>query len=1259
MRRDDDPMRRDISSTAGSAVRLAGHGVLGEGETLAGRWEIRRCLGVGGMGTVYEAFDRSTARSVALKTLQRDNPNSLYRFKAEFRGLADVVHPNLVRLYELICEDSLWFFTMELIHGVSFVAWLRPDRPFVPQATLPAGQSPSEPPLSRPLEGLDGQRLWDASRQLALGIDAIHRAGKLHRDLKPSNVLVERDGRVVVLDFGLLGDRDRDAAGDTVDQSGMGTPSYMSPEQCRGEGASIASDWYAFGVMLYRCLAGKLPFTGTIRDIFLDKQAHDPPPLPDSVAEALPELASLTMALTRRDPSSRPGVDEVLSSLGADRSLRLSTLPPAAGGFLVGRDHELDALAQLATGIRDAPGVAIVRGPSGIGKSALVAEACERLSRRGALCLRGRCYERESVPFKAFDSVVDALSHHLCALEPRELTALLPHDVAAMARLFPVMARVPGVGMLRPGNTSLNPEEVRRRGFEALATLLGGLAASRQVVVVLDDLQWADPDSLALLEALLGVDGPACMFVATLRDDASGEVVAALFEVLARASDQLSLRRLELGPLPPAEMKALVLEELGAAPEAIRLCAMVIDDAGGNPFLAKQLAAYLRRVTAHEDEPPSDRPSIASLIAERLRRLEPGLRTALELLALAGKPLSVHTLVSAAGLEGEEGIAALHADRWVRYEAATHLVEPVHDRIREEVASQLSATRDHELRRKLVDVLLVEARPDHEAIARHLGAVGDKERASRHAEQAADAACDKLAFAEGARLYELALLTDANDRERERDIQEKLGDTLARAGRGRDAARWLQRAARGRERTRAMRLRGRAAEQLLVSGHVDEGFDELREVLAALDIRAPARNAVAAAELAALRLMLRFRGTEVREREVGEVSAETLTTIDLCRAGAHTFAAIAPIVGAALQTRHVLLALDSGHAPSAALGLAAEAGFRAYEGGDAFEEARRFLRLSEQVGGATPSPRVEAYLAFVRGLIHHLRGEYADAVGELRYAENLFVSRCENVFGELNLTRTVLGVDLYLSGQLREMCRRFDAWLADARRRDDRLALTTQFAGGGAVNLWLVRDQPEEASAQTREAIRCWPSKRIHSDRYWHNFSLALVATYAGDDDALIEHAHTFWAPEFRMFVTRLQARRVWAMHLTVLADLAAMRGSAGSWSQRRAVRRRIEKLRSERYGFAEAVADTSEAWLLHLEGNDAEALRFLRRALRVHEVCNNQLYCHAIRMQMGRLLGGDEGAQLLREASAALAAEGAKNPEALARGSVPGFGPR
>ena len=215
---------------------------------------------------------------VALKTLRSAQSDALYLFKREFRSLADLNHPNLVALYELLTEGREWFFTMELLHGRSFIehAWDIPSRspeattdtPTRPTLTTRLSVVPSGPREERALQpradvaiggALDHERVREAFLQLAAGLNALHDAGKLHRDIKPRNVMVTFEGRVVLLDFGLVAD----VATDTANPMSLrvaGTPAYMAPEQAAAGAAQTASDWYSVGAMLYKYSRAVFPF---------------------------------------------------------------------------------------------------------------------------------------------------------------------------------------------------------------------------------------------------------------------------------------------------------------------------------------------------------------------------------------------------------------------------------------------------------------------------------------------------------------------------------------------------------------------------------------------------------------------------------------------------------------------------------------------------------------------------------------------------------------------------------------------------------------------------------------------------------------------------------------------------------------------------------------------------------------------------------------------------------------------------------------
>jgi serine/threonine protein kinase len=327
--------------------------------SLGSRFGLVRKIGSGGMGIVYEAVDHETNAIVAIKTLRSFDADLLLRLKREFRELADLQHPNLVRFGELYCESDQWFFTMELVRGRNFFEYVRLQTPDghgdpdehptmpVPQALRDEPWLLSRRPPSSDERGYDEPRLRAVAGQLASALHALHRSGHVHRDIKPSNVMVGDDGRLVLLDFGLIERIRPESAG--ADGPLYGTPHFVSPEQILGRNAGPEADWYAFGVMLFLALTGRLPFAGLPPLVVEAKTKRDAPSPSQLCADVPLDLDELCQLLLARDPGDRPRGDEVLRRLHAE--VEPEPLPAAsadvgeAPSAFVGRGAELAELA--------------------------------------------------------------------------------------------------------------------------------------------------------------------------------------------------------------------------------------------------------------------------------------------------------------------------------------------------------------------------------------------------------------------------------------------------------------------------------------------------------------------------------------------------------------------------------------------------------------------------------------------------------------------------------------------------------------------------------------------------------------------------------------------------------------------------------------------------------------------------------------------------------------------------------------------------
>lgn len=462
------------------------------------RYEFVRKLGEGGSGVVYLVRDCETGELLAWKRLQRTDETSIARLKREFRTLATINHKNVIRLYDLGRVRHEWFLTMEYLDGQTLLDYL--DSNTTISSTLRRAAT-----THTGVDAIDLSRILSVFHQLATGVYALHQRGVLHRDLKPSNVIVER-GRVVVLDFGLALTFGDAAATVTMDGAVAGTPAYMAPEQLEGRDWGEPNDWYAFGVMLYEALSGYLPIEGRLQELLTRKLEQEPVPIERHVAGLPPQLNELCNALLRRQPERRPHGAEVLAVLEAvsgasvlpGAALRAANDPQArvpravdGAASLFGREVEREEL-RSAYGVVERGGAAVVhvRGVSGAGKSSLVARFLEELEQeetlRGnhPLILRGRCYERETVAFKALDAVLDALVTQLSREDDVEVSHMLPRDVQALAQLFPVLTRLSAVKRLvRPSAPAGAKPQAREAAESALRDMFARIAARRSVII--------------------------------------------------------------------------------------------------------------------------------------------------------------------------------------------------------------------------------------------------------------------------------------------------------------------------------------------------------------------------------------------------------------------------------------------------------------------------------------------------------------------------------------------------------------------------------------------------------------------------------------------------------------------------------------------------------------------------------------------------------------------------------------------------------
>ncbi len=761
------------------------------------RYQIVGELGRGGMGVVYLGHDLWREMSVAIKLCGREDANAMLWFKREFRVVASLRHPNLVELFELVAHERSYYFTMEHVAGIDPRRWTRGESDAPPEhetSTLAPLRPPPIASGSAAAVDIDFSRVRVVLAQLAEGLAFLHGRGVIHRDIKPSNVLVA-NGTVKLLDFGLALDRQR-IEGERARESNriVGTPAYMAPEYLAQRVVSPAMDVFSLGVLACELVTGVSPLKG------IDLGARSDVP---------PDLEQLILRMIDTNAANRPTAHEVATKL-----LGSMTQPRATrrAERFVGRAAELDRITRVVADETPRARVLVVRGPSGVGKTALVDEAIGRARIAGVeLGWRGRCHERELVPYRAFDFIIDDLAAEL--LRAPELAATIEH-AGALRRGFPSLAPALSAADLAGAAGDLRVE--RERALIAMTQLFEMAIGEQRAVVTIDDLQWADEDSIRLLSVIAARARAALTIVVTWSDGSEESTSdGRLAEIVEKLGDAVQV--ITLAPMANVELAEIVASAAPAAPiEDIRAAIAIAD---GSPYLAELIARELAETGAVER---------SGAEARLLGRLERDERGVVELAAIALSGTTFEQLRALTGLPSAQLTTVLRSleDSRVVKLSPSASGEPIytcyHQRLRDAAHAAIAtdALRGLHLR-------IAEHAERHdggpEQLAHHFERAGDA-RAARWAIVAATDARAQLAWAVASDWYERAIALG------ETGYREQLAECLFLGGKLAEAARTFEQLADsapdGGEKWRV-----RAAESFIKLGELERGLAVLDGVL--------------------------------------------------------------------------------------------------------------------------------------------------------------------------------------------------------------------------------------------------------------------------------------------------------------------------------------------------------------------------------------------------------------------------------------------
>lgn len=871
------------------------------------------------LSVMTTAWDCARNERVVLKALPATSPADSRALQRAFREAREVRHPNLVRSHELFFADAQCFYSMELVNGVSLDRWLIEERVTV---DFPV-------------------RFHRVFAGLARGLAALHHKGILHSDLRSAAVLVRPDDSAVLLDFGLGG----------------------GPE-----GASTASDWYAFGVLLGDAAHGSAALHRT----------------------AVSDAASLATLLTTRSRADLTRPERIVSVLEQGGLEPGEALPSREPQLLVGRTQELDRLAREHVAALAEPRLIVIDGPAGIGKTALADRFCEQLAPAGIMVLRGSCRPDARVAFNAFDGVVEELVR-AAGLDASIRNGLEPTGSGPLLALFPAFAELGWFGTRSRGDG----RRERQQAIGALVETIERLCRQRRVVIRIDDLQWADADSVELLAALVRGRVAGTMILGTTRTSPDSPLATAI----ARECDLeagLTATRIELGPLVGADALRLAEAAAGHHQLDVQATAVIARLGAGHPLLTEMVARHLAE---------GGELGLASLgdtgtfIRARLEQLAPADREVIDMLACARGRVA-QAVLSAAWRRSEsldESLQRLESQHWVTRDidplaphplGATGLQPPssviafYHAAIADAATTaDLSEPRRRQIHLALAQACEREAPRDREQLVFHWSRANEPGRAIVHARTAAAVVQERLDFSGAAYFYQLALeLVD--DPAIEQELLGQLGNMLIASGRSIEGGEYLLRGVGGSSEQASLPTRIVAAEHLLRGGAREAGTVAMR--MALTDVGIAWRRTVGGAVLSIIwnraRLGFGLRRQDRSSAPSEPLSAEQRLELDALWSAGVGLSHFDSVRAFDFQVRHAQLALASNDPSHMALALSTESMLLAMQGQANEARSRELLAQARSYLGATEARAIEAHVRAMDASIEYAFGHYRLAV---------------------------------------------------------------------------------------------------------------------------------------------------------------------------------------------------------------------------------------------------------------------------------------
>lgn len=1144
-----------------------------EGDSL-GDFVLGRLLGRGSSGYVHRALDRVTGRPCALKLIGIENPKALVRVKLGFRRMMTVHHPNLLRVDRIHQFDDLVALSMEEVEGETFRE-MGPD-------------------FSRMDRDVAFAKLIKLTRDYAAALSWMHSKGYVHRDIKPANLMVDRHGKGVVIDYGLVGTFDPESDPNGARDYFVGTPMYVAPEVLWSQHHGPASDIFSLGMVILEAIqwiTGRREIARSEASRVEDRAVLGN--LVRGISHAVPEaLREACSEMLEFDPADRPTAMRI-ARLGLPRT---TTLPPVGSPELYGRASEIAEILTWVDSIyAGSSGRLHLTGRSGIGKSRLLEELLGLLgSKRWGQVFYARCQRREDQPMQAFGQITDAIVARYSRgdREPLQVDPV-SHSILTMA--FPALRAVV------EANLTLQPIRETATRLDALEAG-GRLAVELQKVgplfFVIDDVEWADRDSLNMLDRLQTLTGGMLGLVTVSRDGIDEQRVP--------PSHTIVLRPLSIADGVAMLVKAARRWAVNVDDELLRQLA---ESTEGCPHRLMELAGEFRPGGVLADL-QGENPviQVEEVWHRRMSRLSDQATQMLRFIVTAGRPVSIEQLSELSGHHDavEAAVSELVQQRLVTDEATGgECIAVMHDSVADRLVATLADADRRAAHKKWAQLLMRSDRPEELAarIAKHLIDAGEPGRAVSYAILAAEDAERRLATTE-AGYWHKRVVPYASGAEKVDRIR-RAAQCFDAANRPEEAARLYHQLAGLVDEPERFGCELRTVTLLIRSGRWDEARTRLAGLSKRLGTPRPKSPRLAILSLMFRAAMFHRRFAAIRKiastrdpqllRPHRPAPLVIERRMRMCLALERPLSMFDNLLAAELNLAGAADAVRFGKPEDKLYVAIGAAVFGCYDRGRRRERSERLLRDLETPIAKLGNPKLVAdHLAGV-AFSHACSCRWRKVLDPASRSVELYQSNHDpQGFEAAHVRWTSLSACFHL-GRIADMAATIDEMLDEAMHRRDRFCESVATLGIANV-AWLARDDTQGAAVAREGVARVAGSGTFEvMDAFlWMSEMYSLL--YAGDWDAALVHSRKFDRQLNRRPYSKIQFLRLHRRTFDVLLSIQQVRSLQDvKWAK--AARQHVRQLRQEHLPFAVVLADLTEGLLQRRLGRPEAAIGCLKNA--------------------------------------------------------------